>query len=184
MNFSKQQVFETCKIIAPTKNFSPTLIQAVCLQEGGKTKDGSFAPDRARLEPGFYSRYVEKNELATTTEVLLSASYGCMQVMGLELKRMGFFEFYFNQSSEGVKNSMKVPQSPIGIMFGVDAFCENLNWQIEWGVKLMAEKRDKANRLAAFKGETDKEKIMLLLWNGGSAPEYANEVLEKQKSIL
>lgn len=183
MDFTKQQVFEVCKIIAPTQKFDVKLIQAVCLQEGGRNKDGSFAPDRARLENGFYSRYVEDNSYSTTTEVLLSASYGVMQIMGLELLRMGYFDFYFNQAPQGLKNILSHSKSQFAIPSGIDAFCENLNWQIEWGCKLMNEKRNTANKMSEFKGETDKTKMMLLLWNGGGNKEYANEVLAKQKSI-
>jgi len=90
MTFTKEKVADACVVIAPTQKFDPLLILAVCLQEGGRNKDGTFAPDRARLEQGFYSRYVEGKDNATTTEVLLSASYGVMQIMGLVLERMGF----------------------------------------------------------------------------------------------
>lgn len=174
MNFSKDKIFDVCRTIAPTFKFEPELIQAVCLQEGGRNKDGSFAPDRARLENGFYSRYVEKDDLATSSEVLLSASYGVMQTMGLELTRMGFMKFYFLQCPEGLQAILKDPLSQYAIPSAIDAFCENLNWQIEWGCKLMVEKRDKAG------GDINK---MLLYWNGGGDKQYDDEVLEKYRKL-
>lgn len=174
MTITKEQVFETCKIIAPVHQFDPLLIQAVCLQEGGRNKDGTFAPNRARLENGFYSRYVEKNDWATTSEILFAASYGVMQTMGLELLRMGFFEFYFNQCSAGLKAVLKTPRSQFAIPSGIDAFCENINWQIEFGCKLMAEKRKSA------KGDIPQ---MLLNWNGGSNKNYPIEVLAKLEKL-
>lgn len=160
--------------IAPVYKFEPELIQAVCLQEGGRNKDGSFAPDRARLENGFYSRYVEKDDFATSSEVLLSASYGVMQTMGLELTRMGFMKFYFLQCPAGTQAVLKDPLSQFCIPSAIDAFCENLNWQIEWGCKLMSEKRTKAG------GDINK---MLLYWNGGGNPNYDDEVLEKYRKL-
>lgn len=172
MKFTREKVFDVCNTIAPMFKFDPIIIKAVCLQEGGKNKDGTFAPDRARLEQGFYSRYVEKNNLATTSEILLSASYGVMQIMGLELMRLGFFEMYFNQSTS--KNIFIEPLSQLCIPSGLDAFCENLNWQIEWGCKLMAEKRAKAN------GDMVR---MLLYWNGGSNETYPLEVIDKMKNL-
>jgi hypothetical protein len=181
MTFTKEKVADACVVIAPTQKFDPLLILAVCLQEGGKKNDKRasegwvFTPDRARLEQGFYLRYVEgKNELATSTEVLLAASYGVMQIMGLELFRLGFFEFYFHQCSPGLQSALKGPRSQFGIVSGIDAFCENLSWQIEWGCKLMAEKRSKAG------GDINK---MLLFWNGGGNKQYDDEVLEKYNKL-
>ena len=158
MIFTQQQVKDTCNTIAPIYKFDPLLIFAVCLQEGGRNKSGEFTPDMARLEQGFYLRYVEKNDLPTTTEILLSASYGVMQIMGLNLLRLKFFEFYFNQSPIGLQAVLKEPVSQFGVVSGIDAFCENLSWQIEYGCRLMTEKREKAN------GDT---RQMLLNWNGG-----------------
>ncbi len=160
-------------MIAPKYNFDVSLIQALCLQEGGKNKDGTFAPSKARLEQGYYCRYVEgKNELATTSEVLLAASYGVTQMMGLSLKELGFFEWYFNQSSS--KSILGSPLSQFNIPSAIDAYCENLEWQIEWGCKWLDRKRSTA------KGDITRT---LSLWNGDSTGKYAMEVLSKQKTL-
>ncbi len=174
MTFTKEKVFETVKVIAPVYKFDPLLIQSVCLQEGGRNKDGTFAPNRARLENDFYSRYVEKNDWATTSEGLLAMSYGVMQIMGLELLRLGFFEFYLSQCSDGLKLILQTPRSQFGIPSGIDAFCENINWQIEYGCKLMSEKRAKAN------GDINQ---MLLYWNGGGNKQYDDEVIARWNKL-
>jgi hypothetical protein len=171
--FTKKEVFDMCNIVAPQFGFEPSLIKAVCLQEGGKNKDGTFAPDRARLEQGFYIRYVEnKNELATTSEVLLSASYGVMQMMGLSLKEAGYFDFYFNQSS--MQNILGSPLSQFAIPSALDEYCVNLKWQIEWGCKWLQKKK------ALAKGDINKT---LSLWNGDMTGKYANEVLGKKNRL-
>jgi len=177
MKFFKEQIFAICEQIAPKYNFEPSLIKALVLQESGKNKDGTFAPDKARLEQGYYIKYVEgKNELATTSEILFAASYGITQMMGLSLKEAGFFEFYFNQLNSGIRHLFVSPLSQFNIPSALDAYCESLGWQIEWGCKWLDRKRTLA------KGDIIR---MLSLWNGDSSPEhkYANEVLAKQKNL-
>jgi len=103
MILTKEQIFEVCKNIAPKYGFEITLIQALCLQECGKNKNRTFAPSRARMEPGFYSRYIEKQDLETTNEIMYSASFGVPQMMGQSLKEIGYFDFYFSQQSPEMK---------------------------------------------------------------------------------
>ena len=172
MKFDKQSVIAACVSIAPQHGLDPLLVAAICLQEGGRNKDGTFAPDRARLEQSFYSRYVEKNDLATTSEVLLSCSYGVMQTMGLELRRMGFFPFAFSKSDN--QQSLREPESPLAVCAGIDSFCEHLEWQVHYGCQLFAEKLKKAG------GSIEKA---LLYWNGGSNKQYPSEVLAKLEQI-
>lgn len=174
MIFTKEQVFEVCKTIAPIYKFDVTLIQALCLQEGGKNADGSFAPSRARLEQGFYVHYVEKQNYATTSEVLLSASYGVTQMMGESLKEIQFFEWYFSQQSDSMKQLLGNPYSEFCVPNAIDAYCDNLNWQVEWGCKWLSKKRDMAH------GDITKA---LGYWNGDTSGKYANEVLTKQKML-
>lgn len=172
--FTKEQVFEACRAIAPLQGFDPLLVYAICLQEGAKGKSGEFFPDRARLEQGYYLKYVEVDDLATTTEVLLAASYGVMQMMGLSLKEVGYFDFYFKQLNTGMKELLHEPMSQFAVPSAIDAYCESLNWQIEWGCKHLDRKRRAAG------GDVVK---MLSLWNGDSTGKYAGEVLQKLEQV-
>ena len=172
--FAKIDVFNACKTIAPKYELDPKLIYAVCLQEGSKNKKGDFEPDVARLEQGYYRRYVEPMILATTSEVLLAASYGIMQMMGLSLKEAGFFQWYFDHCSGGTRLAIKAPMSQYAVPSALDAYCTNLNWMIEWGCKWMVTKRDKA--------KWDIEK-MLGYWNGDTSGKYASEVLERMGKL-
>lgn len=162
-----------CEKIAPQFNFDSKLIYAVCLQEGGKNKDGTFAPDIARLEQNFYRKYVEDElELATTSEVLLAASYGVMQMMGDSLRQADYFKWYFSNMDTRMQEILGHPHSQFCIPNALDAYCVNLEWMIIWGCKWMDIKRKLA------KGN---ERLMLTYWNGSSA--YPDEVYEKLKGI-
>lgn len=169
--FTKEQVFKMCEKIAPKYNFEIELIQALCLQEGGRNKDGSFAPDRARLEQGFYSRYVLNQLLPTTVEILMSASYGVTQTMGQSLKELGFFEWYFNLKG---KEKSSFALSQFNVPMAIDEYCTNLEWQIEWGCRWLDRKRRLAN------GDIPKT---LSYWNGDKTGKYAAEVLEKYQIL-
>ena len=172
MNFTKEQIYDQCKKTAPEFGFDPKLIYAVCLQESAKNKDGEFLPDIARLEQGFYRKYVEtQNQLATTSEILLSASYGVMQVMGLSLKEAGYFNWYLNSRPEGLRNILKYPFSQYAVPSALDFYCVNIDLMIHWGCVWM----DKKRKLA--KGD---ERKMLTYWNGSSKyPDLIYKRLEK-----
>ena len=174
MNFTKKQVFEMCQKIAPEFGFDPKLIMAICIQESAKTKDGRFAADVARLEQGYYRRYVKNMSLATTTEILFSASYGVMQMMGLSLKEAGFFTWWYNQLSKPSKVVFGSPLSAMSVPFAINEYCVNLEWMIRWGCKHFEGKLKRA------KGDTTKA---LGYWNGDLSGEYASEVLEKKKRL-
>lgn len=175
MNFTRQQVYDACKLITPRYDFEPKLIYAVCLQESDKNKDGSFNPDIARLEQGFYRKYTEPMSLATTSEVLLAASFGIMQMMGESLKEVGFFEwFFYSQCSPGMQKILGSPLSQFCIPHAIDAYCVNLIWMIDFGCQWLSQKRNLAN------GD---EKKMLGLWNGDQSGNYYNKVMEKYKTI-
>lgn len=172
MTFTKQQVHDQCLITAPAYNFDPKLIFAVCLQEGEKEKD-NFEPDVARLEQGFYRKYVEsKNDLATTTEVLLAASYGVMQMLGESLREVKYFDWYYMKFKDIYK--LTNPLSEIAVPKAINYYCEHLDSMIEWGCAWMSKKRDLA------KGDINR---MLDLWNGCSDGSYHKEVLQKLKNI-
>ena len=171
--YTKEKVYASCKIIAPEFGFDPDLIFAVCLQEGAKKKDGSFSPDIARLEQGYYRKYVEtQNEIATSSEILLSASYGVMQLMGLSLKEAGYFQWYFDSRPQGLKDVLKYPLSQFAVPNALDFYCVNLDLMIRYGCIWM----DKKRKLA--KGN---ERLMLQYWNGSAI--YPNEVYEKLKTV-
>lgn len=174
MIFTKYQVKEQCILTAPKFDFDWTLIYAICLQECSKSLRGEFEPDVARMEQGFYRRYVEdQNELATSTEVLLSASYGIMQMMGLSLKEVGYLQWWFdNYNNDEWKKVLNHSLSQIAIPQAIDAYCVNLEWMIEWGCRWMDVKRKKA------KGDLRK---MLTYWNGSSL--YPDKIFEKMKFI-
>lgn len=175
MKFTKEQVREACERMAPKYKFDPKLIFAVCLQEGAKNSKGHFEPDMARLEQGFYRKYVEDEfELATTSEVLLSASYGIMQLMGESLRQEGFFDWYYNSRSDGMKKVLGNPLSQFAIPNALDAYCTQLDWMIEYGCKHMARKRSKAD------GDIKK---MLGYWNGDLTGKYAEEVLKRYEAL-
>lgn len=172
MIFTKDQVFATCDAIAPSYGFESSLIKALCLQEGAK-HGNDFTPDIARLEQGFYRRYVEdKQDLATTSEVLLAASYGVMQMMGESLQELKYFQWYFDQST--IKQVLGNPLSQFAIPSALDAYCTHLNWMIDYGCKWLKRKVDIAS------GDIQ---MGLGFWNGDTSGKYASEVLAKQRGL-
>jgi len=169
---TKQQVWEACQKIAPNYNFDPKLIFAICLQESEQKKDGSFSPDVARLEQGYYRKYVEPLELATTSEVLLSASYGITQMMGLSLKEVGYFDWYYRQCTLDMQKLLGHPLSQFAIPSAIDAYVVNLDWMINFSCKYLNRKRELA------KGDLW---LTLKYWNGSS--NYPDKVLAKMKGL-
>lgn len=174
MIFTRGQVFDVCRKIAPKYNFEVELIQALCLQEGGKNKAGAFVPDRARLELGFYSHYTEGMGIPTSTECLLAISYGVTQMMGESLREAHYFDDYFARQSDERKILLNNPMSQIAVVKAIDDYCENLTDQIEYGCKWLSKKRDMAGNNVIK---------MLGFWNGDTSGKYANEVLGKYHII-
>jgi soluble lytic murein transglycosylase-like protein len=82
---TKDQVFQFVKVIAPKYQLDPYIVLAICEKESG------FDSTEVRLENGFYRKYVRPMNITTVDSVLLSASYGLMQVMGLSLYDDGYF---------------------------------------------------------------------------------------------
>ena len=122
MIITKDQVLEACKAIASAVKFDPLFIFAVALQEGAK-EGNDFNPSAARLEQGFYVHYIERKlNLATTSEVLLSASYGVMQMMGESLKEIGYFDYFFNKQDDNAKKFLGNPLSQICIVQAIVQF--------------------------------------------------------------
>jgi hypothetical protein len=188
MIYDKQQVFAICDQTAPKYNFEPSLIKALCMQECEHRvigKDGklhfdpnAFRADKVRLEQNYYDRYVERqNEYASTTEGLLAMSWGITQMMGLSLKELKYFEWWFDQQTPEMKTFLGNAYSETAVPKALNWFCVNLDAQVEWGCKWLSKKRNIA-----------KSDIIMTLsyWNGDRTPEhkYANEVLSKQKSVI
>lgn len=174
MIFLKNDVYLMCKRVAPIFKFDAKLVFAICLQEGGRTKNGNFKPDMARLEQGFYLRYIEKQNYPTTNEVLYSASYGIMQMMGISLKEVGFFKWWFNQKSDKAKIYLKSAYSEISIPKAINAYCVNLEWMIVWGTRWLKRKDKRA------KGNIEK---LAMYWNGDTTGKYYKELMKKYNSI-
>lgn len=174
MIIRKEDVLAVCRVVAPKYELDPLLVFAVCLQEGQKTAAGDYDPSVARLEQNYYRRYVERGDRATTTEVLLSASYGVMQMMGLSLLELGYFQWYFEQSAVGVQAVLKNPLSQFAVPSALDAYCDDLGWMVEWGTRHLAKKRK------AAAGDTGR---MLDLWNGDLTGKYRTEVMEKYNKL-
>ena len=87
---------------------------------------------------------------------------------------MGFLDYYFNQSSIGLQAILKRSDSQFAVPSALDAFCENLNWQIEYGCKLLVDKKNTAG------GD---EGLMLDYWNGDLTGKYRAEVLKRYNKL-
>jgi hypothetical protein len=187
MIFSKNEVFIQCALIAPKYGFDVKLIQALCMQEcehrvmGNNGKlfydANAFRADKARLEQGYYDRYVERqNVLSTVNEILLACSFGVTQMMGLSLKEAGFFSDWFNSHTADMQKYLGNPLSEISIPKALNSYCDNLSQQIEYGCKWLTKKQSLA------KGDLI---LTLSYWNGDRTPEhkYANEVLTKMRGL-
>jgi len=162
---TKDAVLELCKVIGPAHNIDPILALAMCQQES------NFRHDVARLEQGFYLRYTEKDKLATTTEVLLAASYGLMQCMGQILREDGYFNWYrefHNKTVTGVQ--IKDPLGEVPVVKALNVFMERPALQVEWGCIHLEKK------IKLAKGDVGKG---VLFFNGGGRPAYQDEVMEK-----
>lgn len=176
MIFTEQQIKEACERIAPKYGLDPTLIRALCKQESAHDKNGNYLADIGRPETNYGYKYVfKKYNLATTSEDLLSCSFGVMQCMGDALYDLKFFDFYFNQCDQGIKIILNNPLSEFAIPSAIDHFVENLDWMIDFGCQWFKKKLNQGSG-DVFKG--------LCNWNGDQTGKYANEVLAKQKALM
>jgi len=75
-------------MIANEYELDPALVAAVILTES------SGVPDVARLEQGFYRRYVKQLDLPITEEICRAASFGLMQIMGQTAREFGFMDHF------------------------------------------------------------------------------------------
>jgi len=167
---TKEQVLELCQVSGPIHNLDPVLVLAVCQQES------DYRHDVARLEQGFYLWYTEPDKLATTTEVLLAASYGLMQTMGQILREHGYFTWFrdFNNKTSGVAGQIREPLGEVPVPKALNAYMVRPPWQVEWGCIHL----EKKIKLAG--GDIEKG---LLKWNGGGNKKYPGEVLAKFEAL-
>jgi len=169
----KTEILAICKTAAKSYGIDPLLIMAVCEQESQDQKEkGSCDEYAVRLENGFYNRYIKRFEFATSSEVLLSASYGLMQVMGESLREMKYFEWYrkWYNGQHPTWPLLTEELSQLTVVKGIDDFMINPIWQIEWGIKWFDRK---------LKGASGNVETALQRWNGGGNPNYAKEVMSK-----
>jgi len=177
MTFHRDEIWVRCKLTAPKYGFDPLLLLAVATQEAQKDRKNPllYCGDVAALEQGYYRRYIEPKNFATTTEVLLSASYGVFQMMGNSLYELGWFdqeflrqpvqyrEFYNNNSMDEVN-----------VTKALNRYCNDLDYQVDTACRHLSKKR------TAVGGDTRK---ILLAWNGGANQQYDDEVLAKMEKL-
>ena len=172
MLFTKEEVKKTCKALAPQYMWDWETVYAMCLVESAR-EQGKFDPSVARLEQGFYRRYVEDEELATTTEVLLSASYGIPQMMGQSLREAGYFIKYFSTQSDQMQSILGTPMSEIAVPKAINAFCVSLEWQIIYMCVWL-------NRKLQIGGSKDKA---ISLYNGDTTGAYLAKVKKMRDRV-
>ena len=115
-------------------------------------QESAYETESVRLENGFFRKYAQPLVLATTTKVLLSTSFGLLQVMGYSLREMGLFQD---------------DPTPAGIAMRVDRYMIDPLEQIMTG----------ANWLRVKMGENPDVVRGLTRYNGSS--EYPPQVLAR-----
>lgn len=80
------------KRIAVQNGLDPAVVCALCEQES------AWEPAAIRWEPGFFARYITKQNLTNQTEATARAiSWGLMQVMGQVARESGFKGRYLSE---------------------------------------------------------------------------------------
>src|SRR3990167_10689217 len=141
MNIPEADLWAFCKKEGGAQDIDPFLLLGVCRQEARRTKEGLYVCDSIRLEQGFFYRYIDKGPYDPVTKVLLSSSWGVMQMMGESLRELGLLTAEENKST----------------MF-INQYCLNPGHQVESGAKWLKKK------IAIAQGNIEKG---LLYWNGG-----------------
>lgn len=161
---NKKQVFEI--IVSQSPPVDTKLILAIAEQES------TFDETAVRMENGFYDRYIRhRTTFATTSSVLLSTSYGLMQMLGESLLEVGYFEFFkdYANAKAGFQVIMDA-RSQIGITKGIDEYMLHPDWHIKTGIQHFTKKLG----LAHSNIET-----ALQYWNGGGNALYSKEVMAR-----
>lgn len=159
----ERRILDICAAIGKKYQLDPMLLAAIVEQES--SEDNS----EARLENKYYRKYVRPMDLATSSEVLLAASYGLMQMMGLSLKEIGYFDDYAAKNG-----NVYPPLSQMNVCKGVDDFMIDETAQIEYGAKWFRSKLKKAaGNVPAALG----------YWNGDKTGKYSGEVLARYERL-
>lgn len=189
MTLTELNVIDICKRVAPTHGFEPTLIAAICKQECYHPPNNTklYVLDFGRLEQNYYRKYVvERHEYATTTEILLAASYGLTQMLGDSLREAGYFKDFFEHQTELYQqwygeNDMvdrkgnPVPwMSEVSVPKAINQYLVTPTWQVEWGCRWLKVKQGLAG------GDLNRA---IDLYNGDLTGGYRSEVLKKQEGI-
>ena len=166
----KLDLYKLCKQIAPQSNLDPLLILAIAQQEAQKDKHDPtiFLGDVGALEQGFYRRYIVAMNFATTTEILLSASYGVFQMMGQSLVETKYFTEEFDDQDTAYQIRYQPVMSEENVPKAINRFCVNFPNQVKYSC------RHFITKLRLAKGNIPRA---LLLWNGGNDLQYDNKVL-------
>lgn len=160
---TREEVYALCKSTASKYAVDPILILAICEQES------SYNPFAVRLETHFFSKYIEKMSLATTSEVLLSCSFGLMQLMGESLRESGYFGWW-----KSLTDSPLEAVSQVGVVKALDWFMLHPEAQVDFGCRWYVKKRGLAG------GDPKKA---LLIWNGGGDQDYPKKVLARADKL-
>lgn len=148
---TRDEVYTLCKQVAPKYGFDPLLILALCEQES------AYDETEARLEQGFYRKYVRPKTFATSVEVLFSASYGLTQCMGWTLNEMGYF------ADPRMAVNLWIPHR-------IDQYMVTPRDQIDYGCRWLKRKQ----------GDGSIEKA-LLRYNGSA--EYPPQVIRRYEKL-
>jgi len=168
----KRAVLSLCKKYAAPAGIDPLTFLALIQRESSFNE--AVPP---RLEPAFAKRYTFKQDLATSSEVLLACSYGLTQMMGQSLLERGYFKYFigWHNAKYPLSTPLTIFDSQMAICKGVDQYAIEPEWHVEWGVKHFLTK------LAFAKGDVHKA---LQAWNGGGNPHYADEVFTFREQLV
>jgi hypothetical protein len=122
---------------------------------------------------------------SSVTEGLFALSFGLTQMMGESLYERRFFQWHYDnviatnaiqKPDEGFWHVFSQPLQNLHVAYAIDEYCAHPGWQVEWGCKHLAVKRDLAH------GQTIP---MLRYWNGdiSGAKHYAEDVLGRKSKL-
>ena len=151
MNVAEATLWQYCRQYGQELQLDPFLIIAVCRQEARRTREGLYVCDSIRLEQGFFYKYIDKGNYDPVTKVILSTSWGVMQMMGESLRELGLL----------------LAEENLSTVF-INQYCLNPSQQVSRGAQWLRKKINLAG------GDIHKG---LLYWNGGSNQQYPDSVM-------
>lgn len=148
---TQQDVYTLCRKIAPRYGHDPILILAVCEQES------NYDHHARRLEQGFFWRYERNNPIFNDVdEILLSCSYGLMQMMGRSLHEVSYFVNHRTLYD--------------GLIAYLDDPEKQLLTGCEWFLKKKIAAKDDVVKTLSY-------------WNGDQTGKYASEVIGRYDKL-